>query len=151
MRAHLINTIAHANDPAPVTDMGGPLPEISTPPTPDHTTAQAITHVTAETTSHIKAAATPNKHECTPPPPSSHLTHLHPTGGKEGQHPHRMTTTTVHGTYENSRYAPPERTLTNAHHDEHQRTISWPGTAFRVCTGRVNATTNVRHVTRGAH
>jgi hypothetical protein len=23
MRTHLINTIAHANDPAPVTDMGG--------------------------------------------------------------------------------------------------------------------------------
>ena len=25
MRTHLINTIAHADDPAPVTDMGGPL------------------------------------------------------------------------------------------------------------------------------
>jgi hypothetical protein len=70
MRTHLISTIAHANDPAPVTEMGGPLPETRAPPTPDHTATPAITHVTEKTKSHIKATATPNKQECTPPPPS---------------------------------------------------------------------------------
>ena len=131
---------------APVTDMGEPLPEISTPPTPDHTATPAITRVTAETKSHTKAAATSNRRECTPPPLSPLLIAPHtptphrrqrrstPTPDDDDDRARHIREQKVRATRKDATQRSPRRTPT--HHIA--------GTSSRVCTGRVNVTINVR-------
>jgi hypothetical protein len=64
MRTHLINTIAHATDPAPVTNMGGPSAEPSGTTLADHTSAPVSNRPSTQ------AATTTNDIEHTPAPSS---------------------------------------------------------------------------------